>query len=68
MALGVGGVHEADPQKEVMAPNQSGVHEANATLDVTSPPTLATILVNYDYDQLQFSPSCHEVGSKAVKK
>lgn len=35
MALSVGGVHEADPQKKAMAPSLDGVHEVCAKLDVT---------------------------------
>jgi hypothetical protein len=55
MALGVGGVHEVDPQEEAMAPSPSGVHEAIATLDVTNPLTPTIVL-------------CHEVGNKGVKE
>jgi hypothetical protein len=37
-------------------------------LDVTSPLTPATILVNHNFDQLEFSPLCHKVGNKEVKE
>jgi hypothetical protein len=68
MALGVGGVHEANPQEEAMVSSLGGVHEVDVRLDVTSPLTPAIVLVNCDSNQLEFSPSCHEVESKRVKE
>jgi hypothetical protein len=50
-----------------MVSSLGGVHEADVTLDVTSPPTPAIILVNCDSNQLEFSLLCHEVKSKWVK-
>jgi hypothetical protein len=67
MAFGVGGVHEANPQEEAMAPSPSGMHEVDPTLDVSSLSTPTIVLMNYDYDLLEFFPSCQEVGSKGVK-
>jgi len=68
MAFGVGGVHEVDPQEEATVLNLGGVHEVDATFNVINTLTPTTILVNHDYDQLEFSFLCHEVESKRVKE
>jgi hypothetical protein len=68
MAFGVGGVHEANPQEEVMALSIGGVHEVDVIIDVTSPPTPTIVLVNCDSNQLKLSPLCHKDESKGVKE
>lgn len=47
MTFGVGGVHEANPQEEAMAPNPSGLHKVDPTFDVSNLSTPTIVLMNF---------------------